>query len=147
MSIRLQAPDGYQREIQAVCPRYFITWNQLRDRWEVQAWTHPPYFKPSPYKIEQLIRRGAEAYLIRRCYKQDEKGHDIGFKPLDHRFIEDNIIGVYNTHQLKKLLSMLDAHNDNLERQAEEQEDYEHRAAAKALYHHFREPSVYLGGK
>ena len=146
MSIRIQAPDGMQRYIQEVCPRYFISWNQLKDRWEAQAWTIRPHFKPSPYKIEKWIREGRESYLIRRCFREDEGGRDIGYKPLDFRFIRANKIGVYNLQQVKKLLAILDDHNARMSESIDEQEDYEHRAAAKAVYKHFREPSVYMRG-
>jgi len=146
VSIRYKAPDGYQRQIQEISPRYFIGWNQLIDRWEVRAWTHPRHFKPSPYKIEELIRRGEPSYLIRRCFKQDHQGRDVAFRPLDYSFIVDNQIGFYNTQQVKRLLAAIDAHNKTLAAQVASQEDYEHRAAAKAIYKHLREPSVYLGG-
>lgn len=103
-------------------------------------------FVPKPSKIEDWIRRGIHSYLIRRCFKEDDEGRDIGFKPLDHRFVLDNMIGIYNLQQVKKLLAAIDRHNAKLAEQVDSQEDYEHRAAAKAIYKHLREPSVYLGG-
>lgn len=144
--MRLRAPDGYQREIQVLCPRYFLVWNQMLDRWEVQAWEVKPMFTPKPSKIEDWIRRGIHSYLIRRCFKQDDEGRDVGFRPLDHSFIVDNMIGIYNLQQVKRLLYAIDEHNRKQTEQADAQEDYEHRAAAKAIYKHLREPSVYLGG-
>jgi len=103
-------------------------------------------FTPKPSKIEAWIRRGIPSYLIRRCFEQGETGLDVGYKPLDYRFILDNMIGIYNVQQVKKLLYAIDQANAKLTEQADAQEDYEHRAAAKAIYKHLREPSVYLGG-
>jgi hypothetical protein len=140
------APRHLQRGIQEVCPRYFLDWNNRIERWEARAWTHF-YWKPTVKKIEDWIRRAVSSYHIRRCFYSDEQGHDIGHRKLDYGFILDNKIGVWNTNRAMALLREIDARNQMIEDAANSQEDYEHRAAAKAIYKHFREPSVYLGGK
>jgi hypothetical protein len=53
---------------------------------------------------------------------------------------------MYNVQQVKRILAAIDRHNAKQEEQADAQDTYEHRAAAKAIYKHLREPSVYLGG-
>lgn len=143
MSTERFAPRHLQREIQNISPRYFLDWNNIKERWEVRAWTHF-YWKPSVYKIEQGIRKDTPCYLIRRCYKNDEMGRDVGYRPLDHGFIVDNMVGFYNTQQVKKLLHQIDSNNKMIQDAVDSQEDYEHRAAAKAIYKHYREPSVFI---
>lgn len=137
------ADRAIEREIQVINPLYFLFWDEKGHWWEIRRWRNERW-KRVPAKDRKFTIAHSE--FVRRCVYTDDQGHIIGYRPVDQRFVYEFKRGLYNARRIKYFLQEIDDANKKMERQKDAEQDYQHRAAAKSIYHHYQEPTVHLGG-
>jgi len=139
------APDYLQHEALLMNNRYFIAWNNEKKRWELRAWKVRPLFNVTPKIIKRWVGQDKPSYLIKRCFSSDEVGNDIGYKNIEGTsFIQDCKRGLYNMQMAVRILREIDEANLNKEIAESKENDYQHRAAASTIWHHYQEPTVFV---
>lgn len=144
------APKYIQRELKAINPLYFAVFDSRprfanmkvdKDgRWLIRKWktTHPLQQRIENWKFMSLP--------ILTIKNEDQNGRDIGYCQLDMRAIHTIKEGLYNARIAKTILAKIDEANDTMVAKEDEEYEYQLRAAAKRVWHRYREPTVFLGG-
>lgn len=135
----MHGPRWSQDEARLIKPEYFVVFNPLTERWEVRKWA-------SLYWQNDWQLHGFSSFVRKSCL-HDDQGRDIGFRPLDARLFYELKRGLYNARRAIYYLRELDEANRRMEEAADAEQDYQHKAAAKAIYKHYREPSVFVSKK
>jgi len=150
----MKAPRYIQEELKLINPQYFAVHDpsprlysveegfltvDTRGRWLIRKWkyTHPYSQKLDTWRFNSTP-------IMTLC-QESATGQDIGYEPLDMRAVHSVRQGLYNARHAKELLLSIDKSNDDLVAKAEAEEEYIFRYAAKQIYKHFREPTVFLG--
>lgn len=134
----MRAPNYIQKELNLIHPLYFAAFEPIMKRWHIRKWIS---FQPINHKIVHWKQLSTNILTIR---KEDNVGNDIGYMPLDMRAVEAVKEGLYWARNAKKLLQEIDDANQGVVEKADEEDEYLHRYAAKRIWSHYREPSVFI---
>ena len=124
----MKAPGYIQRELKLIDPLYFAVYNRRTRMWNIRKWL-------CRNPINQVFWE-LNSNLVKRVV-----GNEITAKDLFE--LRE---GLYNALRARYIARKIDEHNMRLQEAADKEDDYQHRAAAKAIYHHYNEPTVCLGG-
>lgn len=129
----MNPPEWFDREIKLICHDYFTVWNPKKGIFEIRRWDNK---HGHPFKTDYFSTKRVSTFVRNCAY-----GHPT------MRDAHDLRRGLYNARKIKELLWETDERNRRMQESAAAEEDYQHRAAAKALWHYKNEPTVYLSGK
>ena len=146
------APDYIQRGLRGIDSMYFAIFNPCildrksmsagRGRWQVRKWggIHP----------KRLDLWDTESEVIMTICKEEmtDRGLvDPGYEEMDIRVVTAIRKSNHWKNQWKKKIAELDWSNEKLERQANDELDYQSKYVARQAWHMEREPTVNLSGK
>ena len=123
----------FDRELKLVSSDYFSMYNPYKNRWEIRK----RKFSYLDFDHWSLRERARQSIFVSPCQT---------FEPVYDDFFKLQM-GLYNARHARELLRMIDEENEALARSNDEEDRYQHRAAAKAIYHALREPTVHLSGR
>jgi len=137
-------PDrNFVKELQILDPALVAVWHPRLHRWQIRQWILPRGRKDHLDYYEWRKK----AMLIRTVCYRDEEYHDIGYHPLDQRTLYALKLSRELSIHPEKTARAVDEANKKVEAEwAAENADLA-REVAKSIYHHYREPSVDLGGR
>jgi len=120
--------NWFDRDLRLVDPHYFSMYNPLRRRWEMRR---------NVFNLKHMLNWADLDKLwfstfVRACKHREPVSQDLY---LLRR-------GLYWARHGRDLARQVDEANRKLEIIADAEETYQHRAAAKAAWHHFKEPTV-----
>jgi len=120
----------FDRELKLICEDYFAMYNPLKRRWEVRRNT---------FRLPRLKNWGALDRLwfstfVRSCKHKEPVSDDLYMLRR----------GLYNARHAKMLLRQIDEANRTQEIANDAENTYQHRAAAKSIWHHALEPTVFI---
>lgn len=152
----MNAPRYIQKELNLINPLYFSVHDprprlsyRLEDekyvidtqgRWHVRKWKS---IHPINQRIETWMFNSVPILIV---HQSSPDAKDIGYMDIDMRVIHRIREGLWNALNYKKLLAKIDQSNDDLQAKAEAEEEYIHRYGAKAIWRHYQEPTIFLGG-
>ena len=140
----MHTPEYINREMGLINPLYFVVFNphiaKREGRWQVRKWDSH-FARTDRNRCWQL-----NSLPILTIRKEGESGGDAGYHPLDMRAVHAVKAGLAAARRAKEIALEVDAHNERLRQYWEDEEEYIYRYAAKTMWHHFREPTVILGG-
>ena len=148
------APLYIQRELAGVDSLYFAIFNpRIRDkknmsygkgRWQIRKWTGI-----CPKRLDLWGCSGYSEVIMTIC--KEEMTHeglvDAGYENIDRRVITAIRESNYWMADYKRKLDEIDWNNENLERKAKAEFEYESKWVAKNIWRKFKEPTVLLSGK
>ena len=146
----MNAPRYIQKELKAIDSLFFAVYNPYvesgmsygRGRWQVRKWrgVHPK--RHDLWDIESDV-------IMTLCKEEvtDEGLVDVGYEKIDRRVITAIGESNYWKANYKKKLQEIDWNNENLERKAKVELEYESRYMAKSIWRKMKEPTVFLNGK
>ena len=144
-------PRYIRKALESIDSLYFAVYNPCvkggmsngRGRWQVRTWkgTYP--------KRLDLWDTDMSEVIITICKEEvtDMGLVDAGYQELDMRIIHAIGESNYWKADWKKKIEKIDFNNEELERKAKEQLEYEAKYVAKILWKNANEPTVSLSGK
>ena len=124
----MPVPGWFQRELQLINEDYFCIWNPVRWEFQIRRWLHK-FWRPE---------------TISECFKVSKVVHTSPYQYLDERTLYGLRVGLYNARVVERLIREVDEANRKNELDASKEEDYQHRAAAKDIWRHYKEPRVFV---
>ena len=148
------APLYIRQELKAIDSLYFAIFNpRIRDgknmsygkgRWQIRKWRGV-----FPERLDLWDCYGYSEVIMTICKEEvtDDGLVDAGYEKIDRRVI--TAIGESNHWKAdyKKKIEEIDWNNENLERKAKVELEYESRYMAKSIWRKMKEPTVFLNGK
>jgi len=133
----MEVPSYIDKELSLINPKYFAVFDRQKKRWRVRKW--------DSMTRRRNWRENSEAIFTVK--KENAKGDDIGYSPIDMRTVATMRLGFYNARNAVRLLQEIDAANDSIVRKGDAETDYLMRNGAKRIWHNYQEPSVYMNQK
>jgi hypothetical protein len=127
----MPVPRWFQRELQLINENYFCAWNPRLMEFQVRQWTSK-FYRPT---------------VIVDIFKNSKSVHSIPYVDFDERALYGLRLGLYNARTIARLLREVDEANRQNELQADREDTYQHRAAAKDIWRHYKHPRVFLNRK
>ena len=149
------APKYITQGLKAIDSLYFAVFNpNIREaknmsygkgRWQIRKWVGI-----NPKRLDLWNCYGYSEVIMTICKEAVTEGKgliDVGYQGLDMRVI--HAIGESNHWKAdyKKKIADMDWRNEQKQKQAEEQLEYEARYMAKKIYQQANEPTFFLSGK
>ena len=128
------APSYIQKEFGLINPLYFAAFDSKIGRWRVRKWLY------------RSLKRNWEinSVNILTICEEDDTGRNIGYMPVDMRAVLAVRHGLYNATIVKRIAMEVDAANEDMIRKDEAEHEYQLRYAAKRIWHHYQEPTVFI---
>lgn len=126
----MTTPTYIKQELRCIDPLYFAVFDKQKEVWKIRKWKS---IHPINHKIDNWRFVSTNIMTI-----DDE---------LDMRVIHAMQEGFYWARHAMELVRDIDESNKELERKHSIETELIGRDAAKAIWGHYREPSVYLSGK
>jgi hypothetical protein len=128
MRHEMPIPEWFQRELRLINENYFCIWNPQRWEFQIRRWLSK-HWKPT---------------TIAECFKVSKIVHTIPYPNLDERALYGLRVGLYNARIVERILHEVDEANALVETKADAENDYQHKAAAKDMWRHYKEPRVFI---
>ena len=139
------APRYIQRELAGIDSLYFGVFNpRIRDRknmsygkgrWQIRRWTGV-----SPKRLDLWDCHGYSDIIMTICKEEMSDGGliDAGYEEIDRRVITAIRESNHWMADYKRKIAEIDWNNENLERRAKAEFEYESRYVAKSLWRKFK---------
>lgn len=126
----MRAERWIQHELQLTNPLYFAAWDSVTHTWRIRKWR-------SIHPLNHRIRNWQFASLPIMT---------VGETMLDRRAIEAVREGLWNSVHAKMILQKIDKDNARQYESADVEDELLARELAKSIWHHYREPTIFLNG-
>jgi precorrin isomerase len=120
----------FDRDLKLVCEDYFSMYNPLKKRWEIRR----NIFRLKHLRLWSSLDQLWFSSFVRSCKHKEPVSDDIYMLRR----------GLYNARHAREVARKIDEANRNKEISEDAEATYQHRAAAKAVWGHFKEPSVII---
>lgn len=143
--IIMLTPKWFNKELELIDPMFFCIFNPSIERWQIRKWkgVYPKALHLWDTDASELIF----TVTIEDYTEDDGFIADAGYKDLDM----SEIHAIRKSHwfklKWKKRIAEIDWKNEMLERRANQRLEDESKMAAKAIWRHYREPTVDYGGR
>lgn len=128
MREEMPVPGWFQRELRLINETYFCIWNPIKYEFQIRRWLHK-FWRPR---------------TIQECFRVSKIVHKIPYFEFDERALYGLRVGLYNARIVTRLLREIDEANRENELKADNEDTYQHRAAAKDIWRHYKHPRVFL---
>jgi len=148
----MRVPRYIKKELEGIDSLYFTIFNHCvkggmsngRGRWQIRKW-----IGSYPRRLDLWDTDMSEVILTicKETVTEDDGLIDAGYQEMDMRVVTAIRESSYWRADWKKKIEKIDWNNEQLERKAKEQLEYEARYMAKSIWRKYKEPTVLLSGK
>ena len=126
----MRAERWIQHELSLINPLYFVAWDNEYKLWRIRKWqsVHPLNHRIENWQI-------ASTPIMK-----------VGEQMLDRRAIDAVREGLWNALNAKVILQQIDKKNARQYESAEIEDELLARELATSIWHHYREPTIFLNG-